>query len=230
MKILIVAATPFEIEPLMRHLQADFERPSGAGDIFRKENHETLVLVTGVGMPMTAYCLGNVLTAHRFDLALNLGIAGCLPGTFGVGEVVQVAADRFGDLGVEERDGSFADVYDIQLANPDLPPLQGGWLINPGASELSFLPLARGITVNRVHGCAASIASLQLKYPDAQVETMESAAFFLACLLHGVRFMALRSISNLIEPRDRSRWNLPLAIANLNRIAIEVVGILTGAG
>ena len=52
---------------------------------------------------------------------------------------------------------------------------------------------------------------------------MEGAAFFYACLLGGVRFHQIRSISNFVEERDRSKWDIPLALANLNKTLFEIL-------
>lgn len=81
--------------------------------------------------------------------------------------------------------------------------------------SLQGLPQAAGVTVNTVSGSTASIARLGQKYrPD--VESMEGAAFHYSCLVEQVPFVQLRTISNYVEVRDKSRWNIPLAVENLN--------------
>jgi len=57
-----------------------------------------------------------------------------------------------------------------------------------------------------------------------QVESMEGAAFFYACLMAEVPFLEIRSISNFVEPRNRDAWDLPLAIGNLNQVLAEILG------
>jgi futalosine hydrolase len=63
------------------------------------------------------------------------------------------------------------------------------------------------VTVNRVSGTTQSIADMQQLWAP-EVETMEGAAFFQACLLSGVPFHAIRGISNRVEPRNRSHWKV----------------------
>lgn len=220
MKILLVSATPFEVAPVREHLAAHFERVSDFH--FKKNDLEVQLIVTGVGPACTAFALGNVLASRPFDLALNAGIAGAFDHSLKLGDVVNVISERFGDLGVEEADGSFTDVHELGLTNPAAPPFQNGELRNPAVAEFDFLPKCKGLTVNKVHGAQASIAAIQKKY-DADVESMEGAAFFLACLLSEVPFLQIRAISNYVEPRNREAWNLPLAIENLNRILIELL-------
>jgi len=141
--------------------------------------------------------------------------------------VVQVEADVFADLGVEEADGRFQSIFDLELGDPSAPPFQDGWLFQPARAEMHFLPAVRGITVNKVHGFGPSIARIVEKYP-AGIETMEGAAFFYVCLMEKVPFLALRAISNYVEPRNRAAWDVPLAIDRLNQVLVELVGSFSG--
>lgn len=224
MNLLLVSATPFEVAPLRQHLAANFWAHHGAH--FQKDNLDVKVLITGVGMVQTAFALGQMLARHRFDLAVNAGVAGAFDRSLELGDVVNVTSERFGDLGVEEADGSFTDLHQLGLIEPDQPPFQNGQLVNPTSGDVDFLPKRDGLTVNKVHGHSASIEAVQKKY-DAAVESMEGAAFFYACLSAKVNFLELRAISNYVEPRNREAWNLPLAIENLNKVLIQIVDTLT---
>jgi futalosine hydrolase len=77
-----------------------------------------------------------------------------------------------------------------------------------------------------VHGAEASIQKIRDKYPEIQVESMEGAAFFYACLAAGVPFAEIRSISNRVEPRNRDAWDLPLAIRNLNGVLVGMLEVM----
>ena len=52
---------------------------------------------------------------------------------------------------------------------------------------------------------------------------MEGAAVFRICQSFNTRCIQIRSISNFVEKRKKSVWNLSLAISNLN---IEVKKII----
>lgn len=223
MNILIVAATPFEVAPLIQWLEKGHTQTGPLR--YRCHQADVSVLITGVGMTLTAYALGKVLPGGKFDIALNAGIAGAFNRTLAIGEVVQVVSERFGDLGAEEADGHFMNVHDMGLIEPGQYPFQGGRLLNETAGAFDFLPKAHGISVNRVHGSAKSIAQATAVF-DADVESMEGAAFFYACLMEQVPFLEIRSISNYVEPRNRDNWNIPLAIDQLNAVVMEVVEAL----
>ncbi len=226
MEVLLVSATPFEIAPVLAHLEQNFAQ-HGEG-IFEEKNLRVRVLVTGVGMVATAFRLGHFFAQHQPQLALNVGIAGALDRQLNIGDVLCVSTECFADLGVEEADGRFTDLFDLGLLEADAPPFQSGQMRCPEAERAAFLPSANGLTVNQAHGSAASIAALRERYPNAQLESMEGAAFFYACLLAGVPFLQIRSISNFVEPRNRAGWNLPLAIENLNRTVLEMLDGMVG--
>jgi futalosine hydrolase len=52
---------------------------------------------------------------------------------------------------------------------------------------------------------------------------MEGAAFFYAANLLDVPSIQLRAISNYIEPRDRSKWEIKLALENLWKVTDELL-------
>jgi futalosine hydrolase len=221
MQVLLIAATPFEIAPAMAWLQEGFT--AGPTGQFTKGDLEVLPLISGVGMVATTWSLGSILYRKRPDLVMNAGIAGALDPALNLGDVVYVGSERFADLGVEEADGGFTDLFEMGMLGHLPDWCVNGVLQHPEAEKVTFLPVKNGITVNKVHGTQASIDRIRQKYPDAQVESMEGAAVFYACLLSGTPFMELRSISNYVEPRNREAWDLPLAIQGLNRVLVEIL-------
>jgi len=57
---------------------------------------------------------------------------------------------------------------------------------------------------------------------------MEGAAFFYACFMERLPCLQIRAVSNYIEDRNKDRWNIPLAIGNLNKIALKIIHHITG--
>ncbi len=224
MEILLVSATALEIQPTLQHLREKYieRRPFH----YQWGSVGVQVLITGVGQALTAHALGKILRQDRHQLAVNAGIAGCFNMDWPLGKVVQVVEDQFADLGVEEADGSFTSIFELDLIGSNSPPFRNGLLVNEGPGSFEFLPRAKGLTVNRVHGHAASIDQIRNRFPEAEIETMESAAFFLACLTEEVPFLAVRALSNYVTPRQRENWNVPAAIEQLNQVIIGIVDAL----
>lgn len=212
--LLIVAATGFEIAPILQYL-----KPYETAQAFHYQLKDKFVkvLITGPGITFTAYALGKFFGNQSVHYALNVGIAGSFRRDWKLGTVVQIVEEHFGDFGVENADGSFANIFQLDWMEKSQFPFQDGVLSNP--ERLADLPLARGFTVNKVHGAASSIA--QLPTTQCDVESMEGAAFFYACLTERIPCMQLRSISNYVEVRNKANWEIGLAIDALAETVIQ---------
>ena len=82
---------------------------------------------------------------------------------------------------------------------------------------ISQLKDVKGITVNTIHGNDISISKVIELY-DPTIESMEGASFFAACDNNINNYLQIRAISNYVEKRDKSKWQMPLAIKNLNEL------------
>lgn len=227
MHLLIASATGFEIAPLEEWLQANSHRVNNYS--YRLGHAQIDLLLTGVGIPLSAYSFGKIFGKQSYDLAIQAGIAGALDRDLEMGEVVQVTSENFGDLGVEEADGSFTSAISMGLIDANQPPFINGLLPSPAGTGLpAFLKQVRGTTVMKVHGTEKSISAFR-KRSDAQVESMEGASFAYACLLEQQAFLQIRAISNYVETRNRDQWDIPLAINNLNQVLKDMVQILAAS-
>jgi futalosine hydrolase len=216
-KILIVTATEQEVGILIKNF--DFKKKSN--DYFAEiNNHSIQILITGIGMPNTILHLTKLLENEKFDLIINVGIAGTFNSLFKIGDVVNVTKDCFADIGYE-NDENFIPFIKTDLINENEYPFYDGWLVNYFKNNQLHYKEAKGITVNKVHGNKKSIEQMQQIY-DPDVESMEGAAVAFCCLKYQINFIQLRAISNRVEKRNKENWNIPLAIKNLN-IEIERV-------
>jgi len=227
MKILIVAATRFEVRPLTDHF-AFVQKEDETLSHFRYRNSDVDILITGMGMTATAYHLGKQLAMTAYDLVINAGVCGSFTADIPIGEVVEITEENFSELGAESKN-SFLTLFDLGLMEPDDPPFRSGKLINTTitlSSALSDLRKVRGTTTNIIHGNPETIRKIiGIFRPD--VESMEGAAVFYACLTAAIPFHQVRGISNFVEERDKSKWDIPLAIDNLNRVLLELLQELT---
>jgi futalosine hydrolase len=181
MKILIVAATDLELQPVIKKLTNDFGLTRDQNNLYHAEGFSVMFLESGVGSMMTAVSLLRSKVPIRFDLWIQIGIAGSFTNELSIGQVVEVTRECFGDLGIEQKDGSFADVFEAGLTRKDLFPFADGTLINP-VPYTSF-PKVSGVTVNRVSGTHDTISASINKF-GADIETMEGGGFFL-CSVDG---------------------------------------------
>ena len=215
MNILIVAATQFEVQPLLNFLE--IKCVSNGMQYSKKafNNKQMQVLITGAGMVNTALMMGR-FNNNLHDLTLNVGVAGAFDKTIQLGELVEVTTDCLSELGAEDND------YFLTYDKLDLG---GSHIFNANSNSTlintSNLKHVKGITVNTVHGNEVSIEKIkQLYNPD--IESMEGAAFFAGCNSSN-QYTQIRAISNYVEKRNKSKWNMPLAIKNLNEYLVEFV-------
>jgi futalosine hydrolase len=204
MNLLIVAATEFEIEP------------------FLKEKTHAEILITGVGIPATVFHLTKKLLEGKYDFVIQAGIAGAFNNRFNLAEVVRVKEDAFADLGIEEK-GNFKTLFETGFIKKNDFPYTDEWLVNPHSLfKKNNLSVAKGITVNKIGDDHLQNKMIKEKFsPD--VESMEGAAFHYVCLQQKINFLQLRSISNYVGERDKSKWKLKESIENLNEELLKII-------
>ena len=137
-----------------------------------------------------------------------------------------ITADAPADIGVWEN-GDFKTIFDLQLADKNDPPFTNGFLLNPYKKLLSLpsLEQVRAISVNEITTDPVKIKWYQQNLSPV-VESMEGAAFHYVCLQEQIPFMQVRAISNYIGERDKTKWNMPGAIYNLNEKLISLINEL----
>lgn len=226
MNILIVSATYLEIEPLLTHFNF-IEQPNQKLRKYNYKNHHIDVLIPGVGMTYTAYWLGKTLNNKLYDAAINLGLAGTFDDKIKIGEVVNVHSDRIAELGAEDGE-KFLSLIDVDLIEDEDFSLQNGEMINSIPIKNEFtktLKKVSAITVNTTHGEENSIENIKTLL-NPQIETMEGAAFFYACLLEGIPCLQLRAISNKVERRNKENWDIKLAVQKLTDASLKLLNEL----
>jgi len=159
-------------------------------------------------MVATAFALGKHLSP-RYDLVLNLGIAGCFDRKIELGSLVNITDDTFAELGAEDGE-NFLTITDLGF----------GENTYKSKSRINVdLPKVSGVTVNRVSGNEKNIRILTERL-NPKTESMEGAAVLFACQQARIDCLQVRSVSNYVEQRNKDKWKIGLAIKNLNDWAI----------
>ena len=195
MKILLLSATEFEINTFLN-------------TSINKDKID--VLIGGVGMASTILNLTKRLISNKYDLVLQAGIAGVFNNkNIELGDVVMVKQDAFGDLGAMEKN-NFQSIQEMKFNDGN------EWLINENELQKQFkYPLVKAITVNTITDNEAVINALQNKW-NADVESMEGAALHYVCGQLNIPYLQIRSISNAVGERDKTKWQFKKAIDHLN--------------
>ncbi|WP_346861280.1 futalosine hydrolase [uncultured Draconibacterium sp.] len=220
MKILIVAATWMEVKLLVDELEKVDER-SHMLKVYQLNDNEIDILITGIGTTFTTFHLTSTLREQKYDMVFHIGIAGSLTHELKIGDVVNVVTDEFADLGVEKQD-EFLTLFESGYLDINEFPFENGTLRATNLNGWIDLKKVRGITSNKSVGRESSISEIQCKF-SAQIESMEGAAVLYVCNWVGVDCCQIRSISNYVEPRDSSKWDIPLALENLKVTVLKLL-------
>jgi futalosine hydrolase len=201
MQLLLCAATEFEIGPVIEFIRKN-----------KLSNVE--VLITGIGLTAATYSLTRSVIQKRPDFILQAGIAGCIDLGLPLTKIVIVESETIGDLGVEEGK-QFRTLFNMGFLEPDRFPWTGGKLTNNVERfRNTGLTLVQGVTVNEISTNAERINYYRLF--GAQVESMEGAALHYVALMEKIPFLQMRSLSNFVGERDKTKWVMAQAIATLN--------------
>jgi futalosine hydrolase len=206
MKILVVAATEMEIAP------------------FLAQNIVANTLITGVGAPACMYLLTKCLLQNKYDFVIQAGIAGTFKNQYPLGQTFIVKTDLFADLGIQEKENFFT-LFEKGFVNENAFPNTNGRMENTTENYFSLLPV-KAITINTVSDSLTQTELYKKKY-DADIESMEGAAFHYVCMQEDIPFLQLRSISNFVGERVKTNWKMKEAIDNLNENLIRIIGELS---
>lgn len=190
--------------------------------------HELVFHCSGVGMLASAVSLTRMVYEYKPCLVIQAGIAGCFDEKAALAEVVAVGDEQLADTGVFDN-GEWKDLFDLGFDNGNAPPFLNRRLPNPWLKELTKnlqgIRVVSGVTVNQVTTGQAVIEGIRKKY-DPFTESMEGAALHYVCLTANVPFLQLRSLSNYIGQRDKSKWRIGPSIQSLNTTLVKFLKAL----
>ncbi len=218
---LVISSTEFEISKFRQKLIEENFINDLNSFVYNQFNID--VLISGIGISQTIYKLSKFLSLKNYDLVINAGICGSFTGEFPIGSCVNVTIDEFADIGMTYADNSFHTLFDEKLMLPNEHPFMEGKLINPFQLPINVdLQQVKSITVNNCSGNTEQIQARKNRF-NADVESMEGAAVAYVCLLEKVNYLQIRAISNIIEPRNKTSWEIEKASCNLSECLYQIV-------
>ena len=214
MDILLISATAREIQPFFEYYR----------NTKRTQNID--ILITGIGLTAATYHLLKQITLKRPGLVIQGGVAGCFAEKIPLGEVVAVKKEVIADQSVIESE-KLKTVFDLELVPRDQFPFTKGWLENNHkVLEKINLKIVKAISVNEITTSEQRVKFYKDAF-DPLIESMEGAALHYTCLMEKIPFIQLRSISNYIAERNKTKWDMKTAICNLNNELIKLVEVIS---
>lgn len=221
--IVLLAAVPVETELLRQRLTPCEILDCGGFNLYRGKlcGQSVELLHSGIGKANAAAATA-LLLQRRPDKVLAFGCGGAFAASgLTIGDVALATAEIYGDEGVLTPEG-FVDLQgmNLPLVNRDnlrlynQYPVDAAWLAQAEA-RLAAWAAATGIqvqsgplvTVSTCSGTRRSGNALAAR-TGGICENMEGAAVAQLCARAAVPFLSVRGISNLVEDRDLSRWDL----------------------
>lgn len=188
---------------------------------FSSESEHTVnTLVSGIGGFATMYNLTKYCVKNRPDFIIHAGICGSFDDTLELGDVVCVMIDQFADFGVFEN-GQWKTGFDMKLISSHKKPFTQGELVATNTDIVPY-PKVIAVTSQTITSTTTQREMLEKKFHPA-IETMEGAYIHYVCIQEDIPFVHLRSVSNTVGERNKSRWDIETAVANLHEAINTVI-------
>jgi futalosine hydrolase len=189
--------------------------------------HPVAIGCCGIGKASAAAAAAAILNNVTTKRLIMLGCAGAYPPSgLKVGDLAVATQEILADDGVAIADG-FLDLeqlkFSVATSATGQPlyhrfPCDGDWLLEAKnllpryAAEQKISCLFGAFAT--VSCCSGTRVAGQRLYQRTQAitENMEGAAVALVCAQYTTPFAEIRAISNMVENRDMTRWNLPDAM------------------
>ena len=197
-------------------------------------NQQILLCVGGIGKVNAAHAATLMITRFNPEAIVVFGIGGAYPSSgAGVGDIAIAKKEIAGDEGVLTREGfrdteymgiplvktaasMFYTTYPAseQMIDQSLQSLEAH-----RKSDGSTLHVGSFVTLSTCTGTHARARELEERY-QGLCENMEGAAVAQVAELHGVPWLEVRGISNIVEDRDLIKWDI-LQAAEAAQLAIK---------
>ncbi|MBF0344908.1 MAG: futalosine hydrolase [Nitrospirae bacterium] len=196
--------------------------------------HNVFSYETGMGKVNAAHICTLAIERHCPDLVISIGICGAYPGTdIQIGDVAIAEREVYGDEGVVLKDGFHglekigialfkdADMEFFNVFEFDRRLIDN---VFKGLSASGMFRYTKG-TFLTLSTCTGTLErALQLKEMfDPICENMEGAAIAHVCAISHTPLLEIRGVSNIVEDRDMSKWNIEQAVENCQQSVILLI-------
>lgn len=223
--IALLCAVHTEAEKLISALEDPKSSSIGAKLFFEGTigKRSVVLCIGGMGKVNAAHAATLLLTRFNAKSLIVFGIGGAYPSSGAqVGDIALASEEIAGDEGVLTRDG-FKDTEYIGIpllktasstiftTYPSSEPLLKNGLRALNANKAGYrVHTGPFVTLSTCTGTAARAQELEARH-HGLCENMEGAAAAQVAELHGIPWIEVRGISNLVEDRDLKKWNIPRA-------------------
>jgi futalosine hydrolase len=231
--ILITASVENEISLLVRALKGCPVPGFSCRRVWKGESPSGTVYLalTGIGKVNAAAVSTLLLEKLRPRLIINTGCGGAYLGSgLAVGGLAIATAEIYGDEGVLTTDGWHTlEIIGIPSVERKGNRYSNEFPLSMQAAEKVYhfaksldLPVRRGkfVTVSTCSGTLNRGDELFKRFGGI-CENMEGAATAHVALLYDTPFLEVRGISNMVEDRDITKWDIPRSVEMVQRFLLR---------
>ena len=190
---------------------------------FKPTSNNVEILVSGIGGFATMYSLTKKCVQTKPNFIIHAGICGSYDDSLQIGDVTNVMIDYFADFGIIEND-KWKTGFEMKLISSHKTPFTDGQLIAP-ANDITDIPKVIGVTTQTITTTKEQ-RKLIVDTFQPSIESMEGAFVHYVCIQENIPFIHLRAVSNYVCERDKTQWNIPLAIENLHTQIHSTINLL----
>jgi futalosine hydrolase len=198
---------------------------------------QVLLCVAGMGKVNAAHAATLLFSRFKPDAIIIFGIGGAYPSSGAqVGDIAIAKEEIAGDEGVMTLDG-FKDteyigipliktatsmMYTKYPASESLLKLSLQALASYQDAAAAKVHIGAFVTLSTCTGTSARAQELERRY-HGLCENMEGAAAAQVSELHGMPWIEVRGISNIVEDRNIEKWNVPKAAETAQRAVVHIL-------
>lgn len=239
--VIISAATHGELSLMLKALGGRTVDTAGGFPVWESatETMKIIFAVTGIGKINAAAATSVLIERHAPKLIINTGCAGAFPEScLAVGDLALASFEICADEGVITPTGWLSyEGIGIPAVERKSKRYFNEFPLSLAAAERAVrlatalgITLIRGkfITISTGSGTVERGRELYERFGCPLCENMEGAAVAQVALRYGVDCLEVRGVSNMVEDRDLSRWNIPLAVERVQRFLLKFIPTWSG--
>lgn len=173
-------------------------------------------VITGMGMINAAINTTLAIKSNKPSLVISVGIAGSYIGKLPVGQTIIHQEDCFPEMG-KYLDEKFMTLDRFLISENSGLIMQNNSIASKSFNlqNIDCFTRVKCATVNTMTTSRGTAEIIKNSF-NASVETLESGAVLASCLMLKTPFLGIRTISNLCLPPKLAKWDIDLALRNLN--------------
>lgn len=243
----LISAVPSEGKIILENLKGIKTRENGGITFYRGRiwGKDVVYLAAGIGKTNASHATTVLIEKHSPAMIILFGGGGAYTQSgLKIGDIAVAEKEVYGDEGVLLKDGfQTSELIGIPLLVKGRRkyfnefPLDKRFVkqavsssklvtrYSPQAKACGCVTKVRSgtfVTVSTCSGTMKRAKELEKRF-NAICENMEGAAIAHVCDIYGIPMVEIRGISNIVEERDTSKWNLKLAAENCQRAVMEVI-------